>query len=105
MRYKIISFLLLVLLFQTSCKKYLDINVSPNSPIATSERDLLPGIEAETAFNVAGGMPARIAAMWTQQLAYNAEPPEWDAYKWQPSDANNTWSFSMYTSILNNLRI
>lgn len=105
MRYKFLLLLSGVLLLHSSCKKYLDVNVSPNSPLSVNEKDLLPGIQAETGFNIAGGMPARIAAMWTQQLAYNSEPPEWDAYKWQPSDANNTWSYSMYTAILNNLKI
>lgn len=105
MQYKNIFPLLLIITFCTSCKKYLDVNISPNGPLTTSEKDLLAGIEAETGYNISGGMPARISAMWTQQLAYNSEPPEWDAYKWQPSDANNTWSFSMYTAILHNLKI
>src|SRR4030095_3607812 len=105
MRHKNIFLLLVTIVLCVSCKKYLDVNISPNGPLTTGEKDLLAGIEAETGFNIAGGMPARISAMWTQQLAYNSEPPEWDAYKWQPSDANNTWSFSMYTSILHNLKI
>jgi len=96
---------LVTIIFCTSCKKYLDVNINPNGPLTTGEKDLLAGIEAETGYNISGGMPARISAMWTQQIAYNSEPPEWDAYKWQPSDANNTWSFSMYTSILHNLKI
>jgi len=105
MRFKYSILLTSLVLVFTSCKKYLDVNISPNSPVTTSAQDLLPGIEAETAFNIAGGMPARTAAMWTQQLAYNSEPPEWDSYKWQASDANNTWSYSLYTAIFNNLRI
>lgn len=87
------------------CKKFLDVNRDPGAAAKVSDGLLLTGVQLTTAYNITGGYPARTAAFWTQQLAYNQTPPDWDTYQATSSDVNNTWSFDMYPAILMNLQV
>lgn len=94
-----------VMLGGSGCKKFLDVNDDPAAATNVTDALLVGGAELTTAFNIAGGYPARTAAFWTQQLGYDQPAPEWDTYKVTASDVDNTWSFDMYPQILNNLKI
>ncbi|WP_429062053.1 SusD/RagB family nutrient-binding outer membrane lipoprotein [Chitinophaga sp. W2I13] len=94
-----------VMLGGSGCKKFLDVNNDPAAATNVTDALLVGGAELTTAFNIAGGYPARTAAFWTQQLGYDQPAPEWDTYKVTASDVDNTWSFDMYPQILNNLKI
>ncbi|MFY0252768.1 SusD/RagB family nutrient-binding outer membrane lipoprotein [Chitinophaga sp. 30R24] len=93
-----------IFLSGTGCKKFLDVNTDPSGAVAVNDPLLLSGIEIVNAFNIAGGYPARTAAFWTQQLAYNQAPPEWDTYRVTAPDVDNTWSFDLYPACLENLK-
>lgn len=94
-----------VMLGGSGCKKFLDVNNDPAAATNVTDALLVGGAELTTAFNIAGGYPARTAAFWTQQLGYDQNAPEWDTYKVTASDVDNTWAFDMYPQILNNLNI
>lgn len=94
-----------VMLGGSGCKKFLDVNNDPAAATNVTDALLVGGAELTTAFNIAGGYPARTAAFWTQQLAYDQPAPEWDTYKVTASDVDNTWAFDLYPQILNNLNI
>ncbi|PSL49624.1 SusD-like starch-binding protein associating with outer membrane [Chitinophaga niastensis] len=94
-----------MLMTGAGCKKFLDVNQDPSAAPKVQESLLLSGIEVNTAFTIAGGYPARTAAFWTQQMSYNVDGPDWDAYKSTPTDVNNTWAFDLYPASLNNLKI
>lgn len=94
-----------VMLGGSGCKKFLDVNNDPAAATNVTDALLVGGAELTTAFNIAGGYPARTAAFWTQQLGYDQPAPEWDTYKVTASDVDNTWAFDMYPQILNNLNI
>ncbi|WP_209855362.1 SusD/RagB family nutrient-binding outer membrane lipoprotein [Chitinophaga sp. OAE865] len=94
-----------VMLGGSGCKKFLDVNNDPAAATNVTDALLVGGAELTTAFNIAGGYPARTAAFWTQQLAYDQPAPEWDTYKVTASDVDNTWAFDLYPQVLNNLNI
>jgi len=94
-----------VMLGGSGCKKFLDVNNDPAAATNVTDALLVGGAELTTAFNIAGGYPARTAAFWTQQLGYDQPAPEWDTYKVTASDVDNTWAFDLYPQILNNLNI
>ncbi|SCC36117.1 Starch-binding associating with outer membrane [Chitinophaga costaii] len=93
------------LVFITGCKKFLDVNDNPNGANTVQESLLLSYAELNGAYNITGGYPARTCAFWTQQIAYNAEGPDWDSYQVLPTDVNNTWQYDLYPGILKNLKL
>src|ERR1700754_2699759 len=87
------------------CKKFLNINTDPNNPLAVPESVTVPPAEVNLATNVVGGFPGTTLAYWTQQLSINQALPTKENYFIQPVDANNTWSFTIYPNILQNLKV
>ena len=64
-------FFLLVILSAQSCEKWIDpdININPNEPADVTMEALLPFIEADVAFRMAGGPDIiSVQGIWLQQL-------------------------------------
>src|ERR1700712_2672320 len=107
-----IFILLLLVLMNGACKKYLNVNEDPNNPVNVQESLLLLPLETSTSTIVAGGSltvsnnptVAQTDAFWMQQIALVQIPPALDEYLIQPSNVDAIWA-SMYTTILENARI
>ncbi|NLR79252.1 SusD/RagB family nutrient-binding outer membrane lipoprotein [Chitinophaga eiseniae] len=94
-----------MLIAGAGCKKFLDVNSDPAGASKVDDRLLLTSVQLNDAFNIAGGYPARTAAFWTQQLAYNLGAPDWDSYRVTATDVDITWAFDLYPACLKNLKI
>jgi hypothetical protein len=89
----------------SGCKKFLNINKDPNDPLTVPEVVIVPPVEVNLATNVVGGFPATTVNYWMQQLSINQALPTVEIYFIQPADVNNTWSFTVYPNILENLKL
>ena len=87
------------------CKKFLNINTDPNDPLSVPEVVTVPAVEVTLSTTVVGGFPATTLNYWMQQLSLNQALPTVENYFIQPTDVNNTWNFSIYPNILENLKI
>ncbi len=102
--YKTTALILLSFLIFSACENWLDVNTDPNSPAddAMTEIVYLPGIEAQVAYELTGGFPARYPNYWMLQVGRDAAAPDFATYDIDESDVNNTWTYTVYTSALKN---
>ncbi len=91
-------------LLLVSCDDFLDVNTDPNSPSVVPENLQLGGLLGNFSYEIIGNQPARVPALWIQQLAWNGVPPTQDNYQFTESDANNLWAFFGYSDVLKNAR-
>lgn len=103
--YKTLAVIASVVLMNSGCKKFLDINDDPNNPLSVKEALLLPPVEVATASLVVGGASSTITSYWMQQLSLNQQTPSLESYRITSVDANNTWGFALYTTVLQNLKV
>ncbi|MCW3466703.1 SusD/RagB family nutrient-binding outer membrane lipoprotein [Chitinophaga nivalis] len=94
-----------LLLMQSGCKKFLDINTDPNNPLAVKEAHLLAPVEITLATQVVGGTTSTVNSYWMQQLSMNQPSPSLESYLITPTDADNTWNYYLYANIFSNLDI
>ncbi len=94
----------------SSCKKYLDINKSPNNIVETAAPMdlLLTNVTINTGF-MGGSDMFRYAALLTQQLSGQTTGGEtqtqaYEKYLIQSADVNNAWS-SFYATTLNDIEV
>ncbi len=94
----------------SSCKKYLDVNQSPNNIVETAAPMdlLLTNVTINTGF-MGGSDMYRYAALLTQQLSGQTTGGEtqtqmYEKYLIQSSDVNNAWG-SFYATTLNDLEV
>jgi hypothetical protein len=91
-----------VLVF-AGCKKFLNINHDPNNPLSVPEAALLPAAEINVGTNVSGGFPGVSVNYWTQQISLNQPLPDVENYFIQGVTTNNTWTFTLYPNIMQNM--
>src|SRR2546421_6139954 len=98
-----IAFITLMVLF-TSCKKYLDVNNTPNNPLAVPPSTLLPTTAIAIAFangndldRAASALVQHIAGVANQTAAY-------DVYNLDVA-FDNQWNFEIYNGAVNNLQL
>jgi len=104
-RSKIIGIVSVVIaLFSISCKKYLDVNVSPNNSVDAPPKVLLPTTTIGMAWANANslGRAASILVQYNAGLA--GDPDAFDVYNLEGAFDNN-WNFEIYNGTINNLRI
>jgi hypothetical protein len=95
-----------MMLSATSCNKdkFLDVNISPNSPTAVTLPVLLTGIIATTGF-MATNDYGRATSLITQQYAgINNQPASYDVYVLRGS-FDNQWNFELYGGSLINSKL
>lgn len=81
-------FLLVGVLSLASCKKYLDVNVNPNSPTTPPINGLLTRVTQTTALNV-----QRVGSTTSYYVQYLASPnPSSPTDVFEPIDASATWT-------------
>lgn len=93
-----------LLLSQTACQTYIDINQNPNQPLTVQESLLLAPLELAVANELMAGDAARYTNHWTQMIAVNQPPPNEGTYRQLNEDVNNQW-FINYTTCLQNMRL
>ena len=98
-----IAFIGLTVLF-SSCKKYLDVNNTPNNPLAVPATTLLPTTTIAIAFangndldRVSSALVQHIAGVANQTAAY-------DVYNLDGA-FDNQWNFEIYNGAINNLQL
>ncbi|HEY1212921.1 MAG TPA: SusD/RagB family nutrient-binding outer membrane lipoprotein, partial [Bryobacteraceae bacterium] len=110
---KIISYTaILAALAGTGCKKFVDVNQNPNSPLTVQEKILLAPIEENIAHGLdAGGSQGNDgegeAASFTnhfmQTICYNQVALNYGTYYFVSTDMNLSWQ-QIYNTVLINLR-
>jgi hypothetical protein len=95
-------------LYSTSCKDYLDVNLSPNAVQDAPIEQLLTSATVSLGF-FAGSDLHRFSALLSQQLSgqgqgATTQPQEYDRYNIQGSDLNNVWNLA-YATILSDLEL
>lgn len=84
----------------TSCKKFLDVNETPNNPTDVPPKLLLPNTTIGTAW-AAGNYMNRAASILIQHNAgLSGDPNEYDVYELDDK-FDNSWNFEIYTTIPN----
>lgn len=102
---KIICSIFYVMMFiSIGCKKFIDVNESPNVPTDVQEKLLLGPIEYNIANDVVAGDAAIYVNHFLQNIALNQPVPNFGTYQFTPNDMNGVWN-STYVSCLQNLRI
>jgi hypothetical protein len=100
---KLILFLIIPVLFSASaCKKYLDVNKSPNNPEKVPPSVLLPETTIGIAFANTNDLD-RATSLIIQHIAGNGtQAVDYDTYKLE-GYFDNQWNFELYNGPINNL--
>ncbi|OQP64960.1 hypothetical protein A3860_19630 [Niastella vici] len=102
---KLILFLIIPVLFSSiACKKYLDVNQTPNNPTSVPPGTLLPTTTAALAFANANDLD-RVTSVIIQHLAgTGSQALDYDVYKLE-GYFDNQWNLELYNGAVNNLVI
>ncbi|WP_343743992.1 SusD/RagB family nutrient-binding outer membrane lipoprotein [Chitinophaga sp.] len=103
-----LAFMGCAVLLTTGCKKFLDINNDPNNPLTVNESLMLSPVEVATASMVMGGAgnsSTEVISYWMQHLSLNQQSPNLESYFMTSVDVNNAWSYTLYTTIFQNLQV
>jgi len=100
------TFLFIVLMSFTSCKKWLDVNQSPNAVLTAPLPQVLTSAQVQLGFNM-GSDVARFSSILAQQFAgqgqAGVQTREYMGYLIQPTDVNNTFRGQFYAGVLADL--
>jgi len=97
-KFKTILGLTVLILFISSCDKWIDpeINKDPGRPTDVSLNLILPTVEAGLGYCTGGDLRYN-AMMWMQQLSGGANQPlAYDRYNVSQGDVDNMWKWGMY---------
>lgn len=101
---KKILIIILTLCVLTSCKKYLDVNATPNNPLAVPPNTILPTATIAMAFANSNDLN-RVTSVLSQHIAGVAnQTAAYDVYLLDGS-FDNQWSGEIYNGAINNLQI
>lgn len=98
---KLILFLIILALF-TSCKKYLDVNRTPNNPTSVPPSVLLPTTTIAIAFANANDLSRATSLMMQHIAGIASQAVDYDVYKLE-GYFDNQWNFELYNGAINNL--
>lgn len=93
MKYIKILLIIFTILCFSACKEFLDVNVSPNSPLSVGEAFVLPSAQANIGFTQNSDVN-RFSSLFMQQFVSvtGVQTGEFDKYLVTASDVNGTWS-------------
>lgn len=94
---KYIPMLLLAISF-AGCKKFLDVNATPNKPTKVPPTLLLPTALSGTAFATSNELNRFTAVTMDYLTGAAGSPATWDIYNTDGGDFGNQWSFELYGS-------
>ncbi|MCL6524623.1 MAG: SusD/RagB family nutrient-binding outer membrane lipoprotein [Thermoflavifilum sp.] len=87
----------------TSCKKYIDINISPNSPLNVSPDVVLTAAEVNLGYAVGGADISLITAIFKKEIVgSDRQFFAYQSYFFVADNFTNIWG-TMYESVMNNL--
>lgn len=96
----------LIALVLSSCEKWIDtnINTDPDAPADVPMKLILPGIEQDMGYNLAGNDMVRTTNIWMQQFDGVVRQSFTEArYQLLPADVNNLWD-ALYTGMMMNAK-
>ncbi|PJJ76384.1 SusD-like starch-binding protein associating with outer membrane [Thermoflavifilum aggregans] len=94
---------LFTLLSLNSCKKYVDINISPNSPLNVSPDVVLTAAEVNLGYAVGGADVALITGIFDKEVVgSDRQFFAYQSYVFTADNFSNIWG-TMYESVMNNL--
>src|SRR4029079_10009133 len=101
---KRISWPLLFLITLVSCKKYLDVNTTPNNPVAVPPSVILPTTTIGMAFANANDLDRATSALVQHIAGVANQTAAYDVYNLDGA-FDNQWNFEIYNGAINNLQI
>jgi len=93
----------IMLVCSTGCKKFIDVNNDPNSPIEVSEPLVLSPVEMNIANSLSANGAFAIANHYVQNVALNQPIPNTGTYLLQNTETDDVWS-NAYVRCMNNLK-
>lgn len=100
---KIFGLVALMAVFTIGCKKFIDVNNDPNSPIEVSEPLLLSPIEMNIANSLSANLAFAYANHYVQNVALNQPIPNHGTYLLQNTETDDVWT-NAYVRCMNNLK-
>ncbi len=88
--------IVLLVVAATGCKKYLDVNDTPNNPLEVQPAQLLASGLSGTAFAGAGDMNRFGQVIMDYHTGAAGSPSTWDIYNTNGADFGNQWRFDLY---------
>lgn len=98
---KLIMFLIILALF-ASCKKYLDVNNTPNNPTSVPPSVLLPTTTIGIAFANTNDLDRATSLLMQHIAGIASQAADYDVYKLE-GYFDNQWNFELYNGAINNL--
>jgi hypothetical protein len=98
-----ISFILTLLIF-TSCKKFLDVNQTPNNPTSVPPSTILPNTTIALGFANANDLDRATSALVQHIAGIANQTAAYDVYNLDGA-FDNQWNFEIYNGAINNLQI
>ena len=93
-----------ILLWTSGCEDYLDVNDTPNNPLAVTPDVLLPTVIAGAAFANANELNRFSTVIVQYNYGAGGGPAGYDVYNIDGTDFNNQWEFEIYGGALINAR-
>jgi hypothetical protein len=101
-----IIYILAILLLNSGCKKFIDVNQDPNRPIDVQEALILAPVEISIAHSImsgSGGFAPQLSQHYMQTIALNQPVPNEGTYLLNNGNLDGDWS-NIYVTNMNNLR-
>ena len=100
---KIFWVVALMSVYSLGCKKFIDVNKDPNSPIEVSEPLLLSPLEMNVANSLSANLAFAYANHYVQNVALNQPIPNHGTYLLQNTETDDVWT-NAYVRCMNNLK-
>src|SRR3954462_15367780 len=92
---------LVILLYSSACKKFIDVNQDPNNPTTVQSPLILAPVELAISHQLNGGFAAVLAQHYTQTVCLNQPVPHDGTYFLVNSQMDGDWN-NLYTTMLQN---
>lgn len=100
---RLLYFILLAVAF-ISCKKYLDVNQTPNNPLDVTPRLMLPNTTVGMAWANSNALGRAASVLVQYNAGLTGDPADFDVYALE-GFFDNQWNGEIYYGTINNLRI
>src|SRR5689334_7823492 len=101
---KKIAIFFLLIMSVTSCKKFLDVNTTPNNPTAVPPSTILPLTTIGIAFANSNDLGRATSALVQHIAGVANQTAAYDVYNLDGA-FDNQWNGEVYGNVLNNLQI
>lgn len=100
---KLILYLIIPVLFSSAgCKKFLDVNQTPNNPTSVPPSTLLPTTTVAIAFANANDLDRATSVLIQHLAGTGSQASDYDVYKLE-GYFDNQWNLELYNGAINNL--